>query len=169
MNLTSQEFTHLLTYEDGRKYIFARSEKQQAEEKTLPLRPFLTFRSGKVKEDGKKLSAREVRTRMSNDHGALRLYNHGRNLHIIGMGIAMPGSFMFGYDLGTRLGGGEGDNAMLITSGGLIVIGLILTNSSVNNIKNALNLYNSRVPTEQESLDLSFGFTQSGVGFTLRF
>ncbi len=107
--------------------------------------------------------------RISEDPRALRLYNHGRNLHIIGMGIAMPGSFMFGHDLGTRLGGGEGDNSMLITSGGLIVIGWILANSSENYIKNALNLYNSRVPAEQESLELSFGFTQSGVGFTLRF
>lgn len=107
---------------------------------------------------------------MSNDPRALRLYNNGRNLHIIGMGIAIQGSFMFGHDLGTRLGGGgEGDNAMLITSGSLILIGLILANSSENNIKNALNLYNSRVPAEKESLELSFGFTQSGVGFTLGF
>ena len=44
---------------------------------------------------------------MTNNNDALSKYNKGRTLSITGMVIGCPFAFCFGWDLGTRLGGGN--------------------------------------------------------------
>lgn len=94
-----------------------------------------------------------------------QLFKSGRSLAISGTVVGSVGAFCFGWDLGTRLAGGDGNLGMLIGGGSVMVIGLIMGNSGENKMKKAIELYRDR----QQEVSLSFGTTSSGFGLCLNF
>ncbi len=88
-------------------------------------------------------------------------------MEVIGKVIGYPSAFIFGYDLGTRLSGGTGNNSMLIAGGIGTAIGLIFGIAAESNYKNSVRLYNSGL--KEQVSQLSFGLTESGgIGFMYR-
>ena len=67
--------------------------------------------------DSQKLSKDAVKEMMKKNETALKAFNNGRTMEVIGKVIGYPSAFILGNDLGTRLGGGTGNNIVLIASG----------------------------------------------------
>lgn len=117
--------------------------------------------------DSQKLSKETVREMMTENEIALKAFNNGRTLEVVGNIIGYPSAFILGYDLGTRLGGGTGNNSMLIAGGIGTAIGMIFGIVAESNYKNSVTLYNSGL--KEQVSQLSFGITESGgIGFVYR-
>ena len=54
------------------------------------------------------------------------MFNSGKNLSVAGTVIGSIGAFCLGYDLGGRLAGGEGNSALLVSGGGVMITGIAL-------------------------------------------
>ncbi|GHT77324.1 hypothetical protein AGMMS50262_18020 [Bacteroidia bacterium] len=87
----------------------------------------------------------------------------GKNLNIAGSVVSCVGAFFVGYDLGTRLGGGKGNTALLVGSGGVLAGGLILCYVGESKMKKALTLY------KNNAVSFSISPTQTGVGLCFNF
>ena len=128
----------------------------------------LIYNNG-VFQNGTKLKAEQVKGAMSDNSEALALYNSGRSLFVVGQVIAYPSAFLLGFDLGTRLGGGEGNGTVLAVGAVGTVVGLIIGLSGEKKIKNSVLLYNSKASNSAVPYQINFGFTQTGVGLGIRF
>jgi hypothetical protein len=94
---------------------------------------------------------------------AVKMFKTGRSMNIAGMVIGCIGAYGVGYDLGGRLYGGKGNTALLVGGGSVMVGGIILSSLGEDKMKKALTLY------KKQSLSLSFGVTESGVGLSFNF
>jgi hypothetical protein len=106
---------------------------------------------------------------MAGNSDALRQYNSGRTLFVTGQVIAYPCAFMLGWDLGARISGGSeyGNGARLAAGATGTVVGLIVALIGDRQIKKSVSLYNSNAGAVSYQID--FGFTQTGIGLSMRF
>jgi hypothetical protein len=127
----------------------------------------LTYKDG-VWLNGK-LTPEQVRGIMSDNSEALKLYNNGRSLVVMGYVISYPCAFLLGWDLGSRIFG-KGDGTLLTIGVTGTVTGIIIWACGGANIKKSVSLYNSSIMSNTTAYNLNFGVTKSGcVGFTLNF
>ena len=91
------------------------------------------------------------------------MFKSGKNLSITGTVIGSVGAFCLGFDLGTRLGGGNGNTALLIGGGGVMIGGIIMYYVGEGKMKEALTLYKNNHTV------LYVSPTQTGVGLCLNF
>lgn len=126
----------------------------------------LDYQNG-VWQEGKKLTPTEVRALMSYNSEALSQYKNGKALKIVGYIVSVPSAFIFGYDIGGRIAGGEGNNTMLIVGAAGTVVGLLVGFAGERKIKQSVQLYNSSL--NDVSYQINFGLTQTGVGLTIQF
>ena len=127
------------------------------------------WRRGGVWQDGAIISPAQVRGVMSENNEALRLYNSGRTLYVVGLCVAMPGAVMLGWDLGTRLAGGDGNGTLLGVGAAVSVTGFIISMIGEGRMRNSVQLYNAGA-NSVASYQINFGFTQSGgIGLSMRF
>jgi len=82
--------------------------------------------------------------------------------------IGCPFAFCLGWDLVARLGGGEGNNTLLIVGASGTVVGVVMELIGKNKIKNSVELYNAN-PNNSKTVSVNFGLTQNGVGLNVRF
>ena len=161
----------MIKYEDGSKELFDEANaavpigKQQALSTTPQYE--LSYNNG-VYRNGTKLSSEQIKGIMAENYEALQIYRSGKTLSTVGQIIAYPCAFIFGYDVGTRIGGGEGNGALLGVGAAGTVIGLIMGFSGEKKIKTSVQLYNSGVNTKL-SYKIDFGLTPTGVGLCMRF
>ena len=135
---------------------------------SVSAQPELIYKGG-VLQNGTKLTAEQVREVMSGNSEALELYNSGRSIFVTGQVISYPCAFLLGWDLGTRLGGGKGNGTLLTVGAVGTVVGLIIGLSGESKIKESVSLYNSKASNNALSYRVNFGFTQTGVGLSMRF
>ena len=128
----------------------------------------LTYKGG-VMQDGTKLTPTKVREVMSGNSEALKTFNSGQALGTVGVIFGGIGGGLIGWDLGTRLGGGEGNGTLLAIGGVTTGIGLVFALIGDANVKKSVTLYNSRLSNNSVSYQINFGITQTGVGFSMRF
>lgn len=129
----------------------------------------LTYKNG-VCKNSQKLSPHEVRAIYANDAEALRVYNNGRSLGIAGYVVGIPCAFVFGWDLGARLAGGDGNVAMLSVGIAGTVLGITMGLIADSNIKKSVNIYNSNLKGKTAVCKIDFGVTRSGnIGMTINF
>jgi hypothetical protein len=81
------------------------------------------------------------------------------------------GGFMFGWSVGTALGGGEPNWTLAGIGAGLAIISIPLSKKSANQAISAVRLYNEGMLTSSVygKPNLLLGTTPDGVGLTLRF
>lgn len=101
--------------------------------------------------------------KLSGNQAAAGMFKSGKSLNVTGTVIGSIGAFCFGYDLGTRLGGGKGNSAMLIGGGGVMVGGMIMSLVGNGKMKKALRLYNGKNNTT--SMELNINPSGLGVNF----
>jgi len=106
---------------------------------------------------------------MADNSKALKTYNSGQALGSVGTVFACVGGVFVGWDLGTRLGGGKGNGSLLATGAIGIGVGLGFALIGDAKVKKSVTLYNSKLNTNSVSYQVNFGFTQTGVGFSMRF
>lgn len=124
---------------------------------------------GKVVYVGdKKLRPKQVRGLLINHSDALDSYNTGRSLLTIGNIIAIPSAFVFGYQLGYSLFGGEVNNSIFIASGVGTAIGMVVTMLGDGSTKKSVKIYNAEI-SNNSSVQLNMGFTKNGIGLCLAF
>jgi hypothetical protein len=137
----------------------------------------LNYKNG-VWQNGEKIYPAKVRTLLAKNDEALSLYNSGRALYVTGQVIAFPCAFLMGWDLGTRLAKGEGNNVLLISGAVGTAIGLIMSLSGEGQMKKSVSLYNAAkakkkeqfIPLEQVIIqEINLGMTQNGVGIIMSF
>jgi hypothetical protein len=94
---------------------------------------------------------------------SVKMFKTGRNVSIAGIAIGSVGAFCFGYDLGGRLAGAEGNTALLVGGGTVLIGGIILSYMGENKMKKALMLYQSN------SVSFSISPAQTGIGLCVNF
>ena len=130
----------------------------------------LTLRGGNISQDGTRLSPEQVRAVMADNSEALAQFNRGRSLAITGQVIAYPSAFLLGWDTGTRLGGGEGNNTLLAIGAVGTAVGLGIVFLGERNIRSSVSLFNSsKANNDAISYQVNFGLTQNGIGFAVVF
>ena len=134
----------------------------------LPAQSELVYESGTVIQNGVELKPKQVRTLMANYNDALKTYNAGRAFVMTGRIVGYPCAFLFGWDLGTRLGSGEGNSTLLIVGATGTVVGVLTELYGNSKVKKSVMLYNSN-PSNNLSTYLYFGCTPKGVGFNMQF
>jgi hypothetical protein len=115
-------------------------------------------------EGNQKISFEAFMTKLkAQDEKIANSFKSGRNLTITGTVIGSIGGFCFGYDLGTRLAGSKGNNALLIGGGSVMIGGTILYYVGERKMKKALTLY------KNNSVSININPTETGLGICLNF
>jgi len=128
----------------------------------------LTYKGG-VRQNGVRLTPIQVRDVMSGNSEALNMYNSGQTLGMTGMIFSGIGGGLIGWHLGSRLAGGEGNSSLVAAGAVSIGIGFGFALVGDANIKKSVELYNSKLSSNSVPYHINFGFTQTGVGFSMRF
>jgi len=129
----------------------------------------LIYQNGNVFQNGRRLEPSQVQTVMANNSNALKSYNTGRTFTVIGTVIGMPCAAMFGWDLGGRMAGAEGNNTLLIVGATGTAVAILFELVGMSNVKKSVTLYNSTSSNSSIITKLSFGVTHKGVGFYMQF
>ena len=87
----------------------------------------------------------------------------GENLSGTGTAIGGLGAVCIGWDLGARIVGGKGCDALLVSGSGILAGGVILHLIGRNQMQKALTLYNNN------SASLFLNTTPTGLGLCLNF
>ena len=153
MNLTRVIIVSLLCFIGG-EAVFGQSNE-------------LKYQNG-VWQNGGKLTSSEVRDLMSYNSDALKLYKNGKALEIAGYIVSVPSAFILGYDLGGRLTGADGNNAILVTGAIGTAAGLLIGLTGEKKIKQSVNLHNLNLKNVSCRFDLGLTHT-GGVGLTVNF
>ena len=122
-----------------------------------------------IYQNGIRLNAKQVRGVMSGNREALKMYNSGQTLGMVGIIFSGIGGGLIGWDLGMRLGGDDGNGTVLAVGAVGIVVGLGFALIGDANVKKSVPLYNSKLNSNFVSYQINFGFTQTGVGLSMRF
>ena len=128
----------------------------------------LTYK-GNVMQDGTRLTPANVREIMSENSEALKTFNSGQALGTVGNVFGGVGGGLIGWDLGARLGGGEGNGTLLAIGAVVTGVGLGFALIGYAKVKKSVTLYNSKLNDNSVSYQINFGFTQTGIGFSMRF
>jgi hypothetical protein len=94
---------------------------------------------------------------------SVKMFKTGRSVSIAGIAIGSVGAFCFGYDLGGRLAGAEGNTALLVGGGTVLIGGIILSYFGENKMKKALTLHRNN------SISFSISPAQTGIGLCINF
>ena len=142
----------------------------------------LTYKNGRVWQNGKAIGARRVREAMYGNQQAIQLYNSGMTLNLVGSIVLIPSAGMIGAGAGIYFGPRifglkNEENKAAINKGGGVLMGIGAAGAAVGglmwflgdrNVKNSIQLYNSKAGNDV-SYQVTFGLTQTGVGLSLRF
>lgn len=109
------------------------------------------------------ISYKEFINKLNQNKEAVKLFNQGKNLSFAGNIIGCVGAFCFGYDLGTRIAGGDGSDGLLVGGGIVMVGGLVMYFVGNGKVKKALTIYS------KDQKNLSFNLNADGIGLCLRF
>ena len=128
----------------------------------------LSYKNGFWK-NGEKLRKSAVSELMQTNSVALTKFKNAQTYEVIGYIIGCPSAYVFGYDLGHRLGGGQGNNTMLIAGGIGTAVGVFFTLSSESNYKLSVEIFNGNNSKKQYISSLNLGITSNGgVGLILK-
>jgi len=94
---------------------------------------------------------------------SVKMFKNGRSVSTAGIAIGCVGAFCFGYDLGGRLADAEGNTALLIGGGCVMIGGIVMSYMGENKMKKALTL------CKNNSVSFSISPTQTGVGLCINF
>jgi len=126
-----------------------------------------------IHQNGKKISIDEAKKIVNNSDIAAKL-NSAQTNRLIGGIVSNVGAFTFGYTLGLSIS----NNPQIKpnwTVGGIglagMIVGLIYQKKGNNQMKEAVDSYNSSVAKNTKSIDLEFSVASSenGVGISMRF
>ncbi|MBP5708534.1 MAG: hypothetical protein J6W61_02060 [Bacteroidales bacterium] len=120
--------------------------------------------SGKVTMGGTTLSNEMLAKYFSPEE--YNEFQSGKATSTVGGVIGCIGAFVFGWNIGTLVAGGEPNTAMLIGGGAVTAGGLIISAIGEKKMKKAVNSYNTSVVYRP---DLRLGATPNGIGLALVF
>jgi hypothetical protein len=84
--------------------------------------------------------------------------------------INYTGGFLIGWPVGTAIAGGDANWTMAAIGGGLILLGMPFYIAANNNAIKAVDIFNSKIKDNStRAYSLGFGFTQGGIGFSVKF
>ncbi|MEN8225942.1 MAG: hypothetical protein ABFS05_11360 [Bacteroidota bacterium] len=158
----------MIKYENGETDIFNKQTSQQTISEPVPLAFYNGFWGLTIHQGERKLSTKDLKEIYKDYPEALSKYKSGKTLNTISNIIGIPCGFVFGWELGTMLGGGESDGATLAISGAGLIAGLVMNFAGTNNIKKSVIIYNNKIQGEA-SLNIRFGLTRHGVGLCFKF
>lgn len=175
----------LIKYQNGEKDIFEETDaKQEAKnEKDSYQQPeYLNIREGfwtgtrVLDKNGYELNKQQIRTILAYDNTALNTYNSGLNMKTVGniFYIAEVSCFVIGILDYALWSDGDYYNSSYWGwyVGGVIcmVPAIIFDLIGDSRIKSSVNIYNNALRSGYRSdVSVNFGFTQSGIGFSIKF
>ena len=125
-----------------------------------------------VTQNGKTLKPKQIKEVMSENSEALKKYKSGQTITSVGAGVAGLSAVLVGFELGQRISPDNtdnNDNTLLAVGGVGFGVGLLILFSGDMIIKNSVTLYNSKLSANSIPYNINFGFTQTGVGLSMRF
>ena len=114
---------------------------------------------GGIRQDGKTLRAKQVKEIMSVNSEALKTFKTGNTLTSVGVGVMLAGVAVIIL----------GDSDVVLVGAAGFGVGLITGIIGESIRKKSVTLYNSKLSANSIPYQINFGFTQTGVGLTMRF
>jgi hypothetical protein len=162
----------MIKYENGEKDMFNDSNTNKTnttaevkinKDEYLKI-DFKTFGTKYYKGD-KKISKREFISKIEANPVAYNQYSLGKNLNTAGNVIGIPAGIVFGYNIGTWIGGGEQPNGAVLAVSGICWGGAIVLNYvGRSKIRNSIDTYNT-----SDKFGLNLNINQNGIGLALTF
>ena len=152
----------VITYENGtqERYNSNNETNYSSPRGTMTYTPW----SSKVSINGITMSNDELENYFSPEE--YNQFINGKTTSTVGSVIGSIGAFVFGWNLGTLVAGGEPNKAMLAGGGAVTAVGLIISAIGEKSMKKAVNSYNTSVVYRP---DLRLGATSNGIGLALVF
>jgi hypothetical protein len=94
-------------------------------------------------QDNKKLSNRDMYTRMKTNPEAFSFYNKARTNNTLGFIIGFAGGFMIGYELGGLISGKDIQWGIMGAGMGLVGISIPFSSAAMRNFRKAVFSYNA--------------------------
>ena len=168
----------MILYENGKKDVFVETKQEEQEKDTLQKYStedgFLDVNTRRYTiayfKNDHLISRKEYVSIIKGNPLALRKYRSGRAMRIIGRIIGAPAAFIFGYQIGSLIGGGKGYNeTAFIVSSLFFASGITLNLTGSSRVRKSATLYNSDLKKQTSQLYLGLGYTINGIGITLNF
>jgi len=156
MSMFAQEVTNETTADT--------SVEKQAQPTQLPL----YYKNGGVWQDGVKISPELARRVLSGNSEALYRYSSGRSLYVVGQIITIPCVLVIVYGVILLANDEKNGESLLGIGAAGTAVGILLSAIGENQIKTAVKIYNSKSNNTVFN-QINFGFTQNGVGLSMKF
>ena len=127
------------------------------------------FGGYKFEQNGKSLKVDQMLFIMQDTPDAFRYIQKAKSSTTFANIFGAGGGFCIGWTLGTLIGGGEMNWAILGVGAGCLGIMIPFANSANKNALNAVDKYNNRNTSALTTFDIQFGFVNNGLGIAIRF
>jgi hypothetical protein len=123
--------------------------------------------------NGKKISLNEAKEIAKSNEEIVKKLSSAQTNRTLGGIISYPGSFAFGYTLGTSLGGNNIKPNWTVGGIGalMMIVGAIMQGKGNKQLNEAINDYNASIvkPTSSFNPEFYFATSENGLGLTMRF
>lgn len=122
-------------------------------------------------ENGRVLSMAQLKSTLRQDSQAFSEFKSARSANGIATVLGFAGGALIGWPLGTALGGGEPEWAMLGAGVGLVGVSIPFIVKANKKFKKAVDLYNSNPEntSSRPAVEFRLGSTGKGVGLVMSF
>jgi len=119
-------------------------------------------------QGGRLLTPKELVSIMENNSAALTLATKAKSNYGAANALGFVGGFLIGWPIGTAIGGGEPEWALLGVGAGITAIAIPIMSSAKKKMTEAVTIYNDGLESTS-SIRLDFKVTGNGVGLVFKF
>jgi len=126
----------------------------------------------RYEHQGHFLNLQQMTQIMKTDKEATKYLKSAKLSNGISVIFEFAGGFLIGYPIGTYITGKGANISMLAVGIGFLVVNIPINIATKRNLTKAINSYNTSISGTgliNNTYDLHMGFTQNGIGITLRF
>lgn len=131
------------------------------------------FGGYKYTQNGKELSMDELTTQLNTNEGSTQLIKKAKSQNTLASILGGAGGALFGYPVGTAIGGGEPNWVLAGVGAGIIAVAIPISASANKKAKQAVEMYNSGSSITEGNIvyktQLFVVSNTSGMGLALKF
>lgn len=129
------------------------------------------FGGNQFYENGRVLNMTQLKSRLSQDRQAFSEFKSARTANGIATVLGFTGGALIGWPLGTAIGGGEPEWALLGAGVGLVGVSVPFIVKANKKFKKSVDVYNSNLgnTSSPPAVEFRLGSTGKGVGLVMNF
>jgi hypothetical protein len=122
-------------------------------------------------QNNQELKIKQLQEVLKTNESAYKSIKSAKSSNTFATILGSAGGFLIGWPLGTAIGGGKPNWALVGVGAGLVGVSFPLAHSAKKKVRAAIVDYNSTINSNvsTNSKELTFSTTASGLGLTLKF